>query len=51
MTSGFLLLDWLFTAFIPFIYSICLFIPLILCYRAFHFHDTYVFYIVVLLSA
>ena len=45
MPGGFPLLDWLFTAFTPFIYSIDSFIPLIECYRAFHVHDT-LFYIV-----
>ena len=44
MPGGFPLLDWLFTAFTPFIYSIDLFIPLIECYRAFHIHDTFVLY-------
>ena len=44
MTGGFPLLDWLLTAFTPFIYSIHSFIPLIVCYRAFHIHDTFVLY-------
>ena len=42
MTGGFPLWEWLFTAFSLFIYSIHSFIPLIVCYRAFHNHDTFV---------